>query len=152
MAAKKTTGSSAPKKKAAAKKKAAKKKAAKKSAAKKPAAAPKKKKAAAKKTVQSDAPAKTEPKVEASKAPAEPTPDVPPEGAGMSMEVSLGHVFALRPRVNTSFRQNDLSEARRALKDEVYPDIATAARAVAEEALSLTRGAASQRPRKHRRR
>ena len=66
------------------------------------------------------------------------------------MDVTLGHIFAIRPRVNTGFRQHDLFEAKRALIDEIYSDLAEAAREVAAEALSITRGAAA-RPQKHRR-
>ena len=58
------------------------------------------------------------------------------------MDVNLGHVFAVRPRLNTSFRQHDFFEAKRALDEEVYSNIHEAARAVAEEALAITRGAA----------
>jgi hypothetical protein len=55
-------------------------------------------------------------------------------------DINLGHVFALRPRANTSFRPNDFMAAKRALADERYTSVPEAARAVAEEALSLTRG------------
>jgi hypothetical protein len=67
------------------------------------------------------------------------------------MDVTLGHVFALRPRVNTSFRPQSFAEARRALAEERYADLGEAARAVAEEALSITREGAA-RPERHRRR
>jgi hypothetical protein len=67
------------------------------------------------------------------------------------MDVSLGHVFALRPRVNTSFRPQSFGDAKRALAGERYADIGEAARAVAEEALSITREGAA-RPERHRRR
>ena len=115
-AKKKTAAKAAPKKKAAAKKAAAKPKTktatAEKSAAKKaPAAA---KKSAAKKS-----------------------------GSGpsiSSMDVNHGHIFALRPRVQTSFRPNDFMAAKRALRDESYASISEAARAVADEALSVTLG------------
>ncbi len=137
----------APKKKAAAKKKAApeKKAAAKKKAAPKKQSAPKKeaapKKAAAPKQV---APA-------AAKEAAAPRKVERPKGSASSMDVTLGHIFTIRPRVNTGFRQHDLFEAKRTLVDEVYANIRDAARAVAEEALSITREAAA-RPTKHRRR
>ena len=107
-------------KKKAAKKKAAKKKAAaapKKKAPKKGAAAAPKKKAATKAAAKKKSP----PKIS-------------------SMDINLGHVFKLKPRVNTSFRQNDFMTAKRALRDESYESVSDAARAVAEEALSLTRG------------
>ena len=132
-AKKKTAAKKAPKKKAtAAKKKAAPKKkaGAKKAASKK--AAPKK--AVAKKKV-------TATKKVASKKQKTPTKRTAPgKGAVSSTDVNLGHVFALKPRANTSFRQNDFMTAKRALRDEPYASIPEAARAVAEEALSLTRG------------
>jgi hypothetical protein len=80
-----------------------------------------------------------------------PEPDPKPEGAFSALEVNLGHVFGLRPRVNTSFRQNHFVEARRTLAEERFASVEEAARAVAEEALSRTRGAAA-RPGKERRR
>jgi hypothetical protein len=52
--------------------------------------------------------------------------------------VNLGHIFALRPRVETSFRQADFRAARQLLEDEAYASIEEAARAVAEKALELT--------------
>ncbi len=55
-----------------------------------------------------------------------------------SLSVHLGHVFALRPRVSASFRQEDFMAARRLLEDESYASIEEAARAVAERALSLS--------------
>jgi hypothetical protein len=55
-----------------------------------------------------------------------------------SMSVNLGHVFSLRPRVSTSFRQADFLTARHLLQDEAYADIEEAARAVAEKALEMT--------------
>ncbi|MAG29737.1 MAG: hypothetical protein CL908_02445 [Deltaproteobacteria bacterium] len=144
MAAKKKTGSGAPKKKSAKRKSPVKKK-----------AAPKKGAASTEKKASAKAAAPAKKKAEARKDPAAkpdaaPTP-ARPEGSVSSMGVTLGHVFALRPRVNTSFRQNDLSQAKRALASEVYPDLAEAARAVAAEALALTRGAAA-RPERRRRR
>jgi hypothetical protein len=166
MAAKKKSSASKASKKGASKKsaagkapkKAAKKKAAKKKAAVKKKAAPKKKAAAAKKkAVAAKKPGakKAETKKSVAKdekvaaAPAKKSPR--PEGSVSSMDVTLGHVFAVRPRVNTSFRQHDFLEAKRALDEEVYKSISEAARAVAEEALTITRGAA-ERPYKHRRR
>ncbi len=162
-AKKKSTGSSKPKKKAPAKKKAAakqkaapKKKAApaKKAAAKKK-AAPKKKAAAKKKaTPNKKSAAKTEAAAATEKTTsevAEPKKIDRPKGSVSSMDVTLGHIFSIRPRVNTGFRQNHLLEAKRALIDEVFADLREAARAVAEEALVITRGGAA-RPEKHRRR
>ncbi|MFP8873309.1 MAG: hypothetical protein VCB42_01970 [Myxococcota bacterium] len=55
-----------------------------------------------------------------------------------SLSVNLGHVFALRPRVSTTFRQPDFLTARHMLQDESYGSIPEAARAVAEKALELT--------------
>lgn len=55
-----------------------------------------------------------------------------------SLAVNLGHVFALRPRVSTAFRQEDFVAARRLLEGEAYTSIEEAARAVAERALSLS--------------
>jgi hypothetical protein len=74
-------------------------------------------------------------------------------GASIStMDVNLGHVFSLKPRVNTSFRQNDFFTAKRALREESFESIIDAARAVAEEALALTRGdAAGADSKRHRR-
>jgi hypothetical protein len=146
MSAKKTTtGSSTPKKKAAKKKATPGKK---KAAAKKKAAPAKKRAAdaAPKKAASKESVADTPIQKEAQPA----APPVRPEGSVSSMDVTLGHVFSLKPRVNKSFRSNDLSQARRALADRVYADLAEAARAVAEEALSITRGAAN-RPEKRRR-
>jgi hypothetical protein len=73
------------------------------------------------------------------------------KGSASSMDVTLGHIFSIRPRINTGFRQHDLFEAKRALIDEVFSNLGDAARAVAEEALAITRSAAA-RPEKHRRR
>ncbi|MBW2295393.1 MAG: hypothetical protein JRG94_24260 [Deltaproteobacteria bacterium] len=56
------------------------------------------------------------------------------------MQVSMGHMFALRPRVVTSFRPDDFRRARQLLADESYANIQEAARAVAERALELTHG------------
>jgi hypothetical protein len=60
------------------------------------------------------------------------------------MDVTLGHVFSFKPRLNTSFRKDDFQQAKRDLRDESYEDLRAAVRAVAEEALALTRGAASK--------
>lgn len=66
------------------------------------------------------------------------------KGSVSSTEVTLGHVFKVRPKVNTSFRPPDFARAKKALSDESYETIQDAARAVAEEALSLTRGEATK--------
>ena len=55
-----------------------------------------------------------------------------------SNDVNMGQVFALRPRVSTSFRQDDFRTARHLLTDESFKDAAEAARAVAEKALEMT--------------
>jgi hypothetical protein len=118
---KKTSSKKAPAKKAATKKKAAAKKSV---ATKKSAAA---KKPAAKKATANKATA------QAKKAP-------PAKSGSSSMLVSMGHVFALRPRVVTSFRPDDFRRARQVLAEEAYATIHEAARAVAERALELTHG------------
>jgi hypothetical protein len=68
--------------------------------------------------------------------------------AGASIGVNLGHVFALRPRVSTSFRQADFNKAKHFLRDESYAGIEEAARAVAEKALELTHDGPSNRERR----
>jgi hypothetical protein len=60
--------------------------------------------------------------------------------------VTLGHVFSLRPRVNTGFRPTDFRQAKRELEQTGFATIEEATRAVAEKALDLTRNA-SARPR-----
>ena len=60
-----------------------------------------------------------------------------------SLDVNVGHVFSLRPRVTTSFKPRDFSAAKQRLQDESYANIQEAARAVAEKALELTRDAGS---------
>lgn len=67
----------------------------------------------------------------------------PASASVSSMDVSFGHIFSIKPRVNSSFRRDDFHQAKVALKDEIYADLKAAIRAVADEALSLTRGAAS---------
>ncbi|MGI9431255.1 MAG: hypothetical protein ACR2PQ_03530 [Myxococcota bacterium] len=100
--------------------------------AKKPAA----KKAASKK--------KTSAKKAATKEAKPPAKDAKPaakkakKGTVVAKDVNLGHVFALRPRVRTSFRQPDFLRARDLLEDERYETTADAARAVALKALELT--------------
>lgn len=75
----------------------------------------------------------------------EPTPKVPTKrkaaatkSGASSMQVTMGHVFALRPRVITGFRPDDFRRARQLLADEPYANIQAAARSVAERALELT--------------
>lgn len=112
--------------KAAAKKKVAKKKIAKKKVVKK---APAKKAA----TSKVDAPKK-----ETTKAAA--------KGKFLAAAVNLGHVFALKPRVETSFRQADFRTAKLHLQDEGYETLEDAVRAVAEKALELTLGSGAPTP------
>jgi hypothetical protein len=66
----------------------------------------------------------------------------PTGGTVLAAEVHLGHFFALRPRVETAFRPDDLRRAKQALAEERYRTIEDAARAVAEKALELARGVA----------
>jgi len=61
-----------------------------------------------------------------------------PKGGVSAMSVHLGHVFQLRPRVNTSYRPTDFTTARQLLRDETYASVQEAARAVVEKALELT--------------
>lgn len=69
-----------------------------------------------------------------------------PAGGGVSsLAVNLGHVFALRPRVETAFRPDDLRAARQQLQDERYETLEEAARAVAAKALELTRESGRRR-------
>jgi hypothetical protein len=106
---------------------------AKKPAAKKPAA----KKAPAKKAGKAD---KTAAAAEES-APAAKPEKAAQEKAGkgvLSTQVLLAHLFALRPRVATSFKPDDFRQAKQLLEEESYANIQEAARAVAEKALELT--------------
>jgi len=65
---------------------------------------------------------------------------------GVGVEgVTLGHLFALRPRVNTSFPQAEFLKAKRALAEERYGSLEEAARALAERALAD----ANRKPAKH---
>jgi len=119
---------------------------AKKSAKKAPAKAAKKaapRKAAAKKPTPRKAPAEKA----APKKPAAAAPKAAPKTSGgvSSLDVNLGHVFTLRPRVETSFKPGDFAQAKTLLRDEAFPDIASAARRVAEKALELTREAGLHR-------
>ena len=60
-------------------------------------------------------------------------------GQGVSSAaVNMGHVFGLRPRVSTAFRQEHFLNARRLLEDRSYTSVEEAARAVAEKALALS--------------
>ena len=76
--------------------------------------------------------------------------DAKPSAAGTvsSKTVNMGNVFALRPRVTTSFRQENFLEARRRLEDEPYSTQEEATRAVAERALELCNEPAGKRGKK----
>lgn len=134
MAARKTA-SKATKKASATKKPAAKKASAtKKPAAKKASAA---KKPATKKPVAKKVSAKkAAPRKAATKKPAARKSTA--TGASVK-DVHMGHIFALKPRVDKSFRQDDLRKAKELLIDEAYESPEAAARALAEKALELTR-------------
>ena len=54
-------------------------------------------------------------------------------------QVNLGHVFSLRPRVSTAFRPEDFRTAKHRLRNERYPSLDAAARAVVEQAHELGR-------------
>ena len=145
MAAKKKSSSKPKKagKKKAPAKKAVKKTAAAKKAGKKKAAAKKagKKKAAAKKAPTKKAAAKTVAPAQApGKTPAKTPAKTAAKGGGgfSALEVNMGHIFSLRPRVPTSFRQDHFREARHALSEDSFKNSVEAARAVAEKALELT--------------
>ena len=64
----------------------------------------------------------------------------------------MGHIFALRPRVETSFRPDDFRTARQQLEDESFKNANEAAQAVVEKALALTHGDAVPGRKKNRRR
>jgi hypothetical protein len=54
------------------------------------------------------------------------------------MQVNLGHIFALRPRVHAGFNPQSLREAIRVLAGETYTSLDEAARAVAAKAVELS--------------
>jgi len=66
-------------------------------------------------------------------------------GKVSSIGVNLGHIFALRPRVNTAFPPGNFNTAKHFLRDESYASIEEAARAVAAKALELTNKRPSRR-------
>ena len=73
------------------------------------------------------------------------------KGKGVSsIGVNRGHVFALRPRVNTAFSPGNFDTAKHFLRDESYPSIEEAAQAVVEKALELTNKGPSKRGRARR--
>ena len=143
MTARKTTTKASGTEKAAKKKPpAAKKSPAKKAAAAKP--APVKKAQAAK-----PAPAKKA----AVKKPAEEKGGAKKSTAKgvSSTAVNRGSVLALRPRVSTTFRQEDFMKARRLLDDVSYATLEEASRAVADRALSLSDDPKGKRGQKQKR-
>ena len=73
-------------------------------------------------------------------------------GSVSSLTVNLGHIFALRPRVETSFKPGNLDTAKHFFRDSSYSTIEAAARAVAEKALELTRDGPGGKGRKGKRR
>jgi hypothetical protein len=105
--------------------------------ARKSAKKPARKKATAKKKAAASAPPSSAKPDEAAEEPDAPAASAK-KGAVTAKDVNLGHVFALRPRVRTSFRQPDFLRARELLEDETYESASDAARAVAEKALELT--------------
>jgi hypothetical protein len=136
---KKSTQKPASKRAASAGKKTAKK------AAKKTA----KKVSTKKSTSKKSAPAKP-----AANAETEPAAVKKPAGGGgkvTPLDVNVGHVFALRPRVNTSFRPGDFLAAKHRLLDDSFANLEEAARAVVELALELTHGDPSRRGKARRR-
>lgn len=73
----------------------------------------------------------------------------PSKASGIKASViHLGHIFSLRPRAETSFEPRHLQSAKVLLQDEKYPDLDTAARAVAEKALELTHKGGSKKGRR----
>ncbi|MCH2409656.1 hypothetical protein MK292_02345 [Myxococcota bacterium] len=66
--------------------------------------------------------------------------------------VHLGHIFSLRPKVETSFEAQHLQSAKVFLQDERFSDLDSAARAVAKKALELTRKSGSKKARQDRKR
>ncbi len=146
MTARKSTSAKATPKKATAKKasteKATPKKATAKKASSKKASATKK---AAKKTA-----TQAEPKsAEKAQTKAQPKPAKKAAGKGFSAAaVHLGHVFALRPRIETSFEPGHFQTAKVLLAEEHFADLKSAARAVAEKALELTHKGGSKKGRR----
>jgi hypothetical protein len=103
------------------------------------------KKSAAKKKAATNKPA--------SEAPAEKKAAKPAAKSGFSsLAVNMGHVFALRPRVGTAFRQLDFHAARQRLEGESFKNAADAARAVVEKTAELSRGDANPLRNKHHKR
>jgi hypothetical protein len=91
------------------------------------------KKAATKKTATKKATTKTGTKKAVAKKAS------PAKAKVTATDVNLGHVFALRPRVNASFAPERFRRAKDLLAGETYASIPEAARAVAEKALETSR-------------
>ncbi|MDJ0789386.1 MAG: hypothetical protein QNK05_21480 [Myxococcota bacterium] len=103
-------------------------------------------KTSAKKTTKSPAPKKPKAAAKAPPKGSAKTPAKTKGGGEVSAEsVNMGHIFALRPKVPTSFRPEDLRRARSELRDEGYASIQDAARAVAEKALETS----NKKPSRH---
>jgi hypothetical protein len=136
MTARKSTSAKATPKKTTAKTATAKKASPKKASATKE---------AAKKTATQAGPKSAE-KIETK---AQPKPAKKAAGKGFSAAaVHLGHVFALRPRVETSFEPGHFQTAKVLLVGEHFADLKSAARAVAEKALKLTHKGGSKKGRR----
>jgi len=69
----------------------------------------------------------------------------PAESTGTAADVNLGHVFALRPRVEASFGPEHLRRAKDQLAGQTWASLPEAARAVAEKALEIAREAPPRR-------
>ncbi|MCH7868127.1 MAG: hypothetical protein IH881_10565 [Myxococcales bacterium] len=90
----------------------------------------------------------------ASKAPAERAKAAKQEAKSgfSSLAVNMGHVFALRPRVGTSFRPDDFRAAKQQLASESFKSAAEAARTVVKKTVELSRGDANPLQNKHHKR
>lgn len=116
-----------------------------------------KKKSTAKKAATKKAPAKkkaakaAKDEPSATKDKAAPAKDTKAKKSGASsLDVVMGQLFGLRPRVSTGFRPDDFRQARQSLAGESYDTPKDAARAVAEKAIELTRGGPHSGPRPRR--
>lgn len=107
----------------------------------KPAAGKKTTKKASKKTGTKKAPAK---KAAATKKTSARKDETAKKPKVSSLSVNMSHVFSLRPRANTSFKQGDFQKAKHELQDTSYKTIHEAALAVAERALELTHESGSR--------
>lgn len=73
------------------------------------------------------------------------------KGKFKAQDVTLPHLFSLRPRVEKSFPPDQFRAARQQLEEERYETLEEAARAVAAKALELTRDPASKKKKGRRR-